>query len=194
MRGLVLATTAAAMMALAGCNFISSGGNEASTPNKLAEAPAKGGAEPAANAAAAGNDGKASEAPAADRSASRADSGGADGGGKGGEGRETAAAEPAPRANRGGQCDDGRDRRVVVVNDTSTVLRELYGSDVRHDTWEEDVLGSNVLGAGESINVNFDDGDCGCNFDLKAVFVDGEEATQRDFNVCRESTWRITGE
>ncbi len=89
------------------------------------------------------------------------------------------------------QCNDSNDRNVVVVNDTRTTLRELYGSNVNRTDWEEDVLGSRVLGAGEQINVNWDDGSCACDFDLKAVFTDGTETVRRTFNVCREAQWRI---
>ncbi|MCU0729893.1 MAG: hypothetical protein MUF41_07340, partial [Sphingopyxis sp.] len=89
------------------------------------------------------------------------------------------------------QCTDGRDRRVVVVNDTRTTLRNLYGSNVNRTTWEEDVLGSDVLAPGARVNVNWDDGSCMCDFDLKAVFSDDTETVRRGFNVCTESTWRI---
>lgn len=88
-------------------------------------------------------------------------------------------------------CNDGKDRRIQVVNDTSTTLRELYGSNVSRTDWEEDVLGRDVLEPGGTVNINFDDGTCYCSFDLKAVFSDGTETIRRRFNVCTESTWRI---
>lgn len=94
-------------------------------------------------------------------------------------------------ANASNRCTDNNDRRVVVVNDTRTTMRELYGSNVTRTTWEEDVLGTRVLPAGERINVNWDDGSCECNFDMKAVFMDGTETVRRGFNVCREAQWRI---
>lgn len=88
-------------------------------------------------------------------------------------------------------CNDGRDRHVQVVNDTSVTLRELYGSNVSRDSWEEDVLGADVLRPGGSVRVNWDDGTCACLFDFKAVYADGTETIRRRFNVCTESTWRI---
>lgn len=91
------------------------------------------------------------------------------------------------------QCRDGRNRHVVVINNTRTVLRELYGSRVTTNSWEEDVLGSRVLAPGQRIDVNFDDGTCACNFDFKAVFADGEEVIRRNYNVCTGSSWTITG-
>ena len=100
-----------------------------------------------------------------------------------------APAAPAPVA--GSQCADGRDRHVVVANATQTTLFRLYGSNVNRTDWEEDVLGSAVLNAGQSINVNWDDGSCECMFDFKAVFSDNSETVRRSFNVCTESQWRI---
>lgn len=96
-----------------------------------------------------------------------------------------------PAASSGGHCTDGRNRHVMVINDTQTTLYRLFGSNVNRTSWEEDVLGSRVLSAGERIDVNWDDGTCMCNFDLKAEFSDGTETVRRNFNVCTESAWRI---
>lgn len=88
-------------------------------------------------------------------------------------------------------CGDGQDRNVTVVNGTHTTVREIYGSRVTTSDWEEDVLGANVLAAGHSQRVNWDDNSCECLYDLKAVLVDGTEVIRRRFNVCTESTWTI---
>ena len=88
-------------------------------------------------------------------------------------------------------CNDGRDRNVQVINDTSTTLRELYGSNSGRDSWEEDVLGADVLRPRASVRVNWDDGTCACIFDFKAVYADGTETIRRRFNVSTESTRRI---
>ncbi|MEQ1509303.1 MAG: hypothetical protein ABL909_02745 [Sphingopyxis sp.] len=89
-------------------------------------------------------------------------------------------------------CNDGRDRNVTVVNGTSTTVRELYGSNVSRGTWEEDVLGANVLPSRQQIRINWDDNSCQCLFDFKAVLVDGTEIIRRRFNVCTETTWTIS--
>jgi len=89
------------------------------------------------------------------------------------------------------QCRDGKNRRIKIINDTSYSLRELYGSNVGADSWQEDVLGRKVLGPGNTVTVNFDDGTCYCSFDLKAVFSDDTSTIRRSFNVCTETAWRI---
>lgn len=88
-------------------------------------------------------------------------------------------------------CDDGKDRRVRITNDTSYTLVQLYGSNVGADDWEEDVLGSRVLKPGQSVTVNFDDGSCYCHFDFKAVFNDGTSTIKRRYDVCNGTGWRI---
>jgi len=60
------------------------------------------------------------------------------------------------------QCRDGKNRKIKVINDTTFSLRELYGSNVGADSWQEDVLGRKVLGPGQTVTVNFDDGSCYC--------------------------------
>jgi hypothetical protein len=89
------------------------------------------------------------------------------------------------------QCRDGKNRKIKIINDTSFSMREIYGSNVGADSWQEDVLGSKVLSPGNTVVVNFDDGSCYCNFDLKAVFSDDTSTIRRSFNVCTESSWRI---
>ncbi|MDB5673790.1 MAG: hypothetical protein JWM65_772 [Sphingomonas bacterium] len=89
------------------------------------------------------------------------------------------------------QCRDGKNRRIKIINDTTFSLRELYGSNVGADSWQEDVLGRKVLAPGNTVTVNFDDGTCYCSFDLKAVFSDDTSTIRRSFNVCSETAWRI---
>ncbi len=93
--------------------------------------------------------------------------------------------------NASAACNDGRNRNVTVINRTAVTVRELYGSRVTTSSWEEDVLGSRVLPAGQSINVNWDDNSCECLFDFKAVLTNGNEIVARRINVCTESAWVI---
>ena len=187
--GLSIAMAGPLALALSACNFMggTDKGAQDTTPARVAgDAPAAASAAPPA----------AAPAPAV-----------AANGGKGGAtapavaAAPVAAPAPAPAAvtdskpstttTAANQCTDQQDRHVSVVNATSTTLSYLYGSNVNRSDWEEDVLGSDVLAPGASVNVNWDDGTCMCRFDLKAKFSDGTETIRRDFNVCTESTWRI---
>ncbi|MEQ1726418.1 MAG: hypothetical protein ABL882_10890 [Sphingopyxis sp.] len=177
MRYLTMAMVGPIALALAGCNLFGGGSaeNSKSAPEaRVVATPAAGtpaAATPTATTEAAG--GKSAAAATTTRVASNNTD--TKGGGTGGS----------------NQCTDGRDRHVVVRNDTRTTLFRLYGSNVNRSSWEEDVLGSDVLAAGQSVNVNWDDGSCECMFDFKAEFSDSTETIRRGFNVCTESEWRI---
>ena len=72
----------------------------------------------------------------------------------------------------------------TLNNQTEHVLTALYISKVSTDDWEEDILGSDVLGAGDSMEVTIDDDLPDCKYDLKAVFEDGDEAIMGAENFC----------
>ena len=81
------------------------------------------------------------------------------------------------------------DRRVQIVNLTGYVMVNFYASNVDAKTWEEDILGSDVLASGSSVMINIDDGTGYCKYDFKAVFEDGEEVTKSQVNVCEVATF-----
>ncbi len=82
-----------------------------------------------------------------------------------------------------------QDRRVRIVNNTGFTIVRFYGSNKGSKSWEEDILGSDVLGPGQSVNINFDDGTGYCKFDFKAVFNDGDELVSKNINICEIGTY-----
>jgi hypothetical protein len=82
------------------------------------------------------------------------------------------------------------DRWVVIVNETRYDIVEFYGSHVDAKTWEEDILGRDILEAGDSVRINFDDGTGYCMFDFRAVFSDGDVLIREGVNVCEVGTYR----
>jgi hypothetical protein len=59
-------------------------------------------------------------------------------------------------------------------------------------SWEEGVLGADVLASGNSRIVDFDDGTGYCRFDLRAVFDDGAVLEREDVNICEIGTYNYT--
>ena len=180
--------TLAMGLALAGCNpFARDNQGEAPAARVVSETSADGAAAdaaaPAAAATAEGAGGKGA-APADGNAANTAPAVAVNSGG-------VTDNKSGPAASSGGQCSDGRNRHVMVINDTQTTLYRLFGSNVNRTSWEEDVLGSRVLPAGQSINVNWDDNSCECLFDFKAVLTNGNEIVARRVNVCAVSNWVI---
>lgn len=84
------------------------------------------------------------------------------------------------------------DRRVRINNYTSYDIVEFYASNKGSRSWEEDILGRNILPAGQSVVINIDDGSGYCKFDFLAVFEDGEELVKYDNNVCELSQFNYT--
>ncbi len=92
-------------------------------------------------------------------------------------------------------CEDGttttvtttQDRHVTIHNDTSVAMTSFYGSNAGTNDWQEDILGTDVLPAGSSVTINFDDGSGYCNFDFRAVFRDGSSLIDTNIDVCTTS-------
>ena len=88
-------------------------------------------------------------------------------------------------------ADDGKNRRVVVENLSTIAVNELYASPVTSDSWEEDLLGEEVIPSGDSRGAMIDNGTDECQYDLKIVMSDHKEYIHRDINVCAVSWWVI---
>lgn len=78
-------------------------------------------------------------------------------------------------------------KNVLIVNNTGRTIWRFYGSPVNVNSWEEDILGSNILPAGQSVNIDFTDGRSICNYDMRAEFQDGTALERRNVNVCTVS-------
>lgn len=101
----------------------------------------------------------------------------------------SAAPAPAPAATTAAPAAVAfrQDRRVNIVNRTGVTIQEFYASSVGQNSWQEDILGSSVLPSGRSVVINIDDGTGYCQYDLKAVFADGDEVVKYRVNVCEVS-------
>lgn len=102
-----------------------------------------------------------------------------------------AAAAAVAAAIPGQAATDDKNRVVTIENLSSQTVREVYASPVENDTWEEDMLGSDVLPSGESMRFDIDNGTNECMYDLKAVMANDKEYVRRKVNVCTVSTWVI---
>ena len=83
------------------------------------------------------------------------------------------------------------DRRVRVVNDSSRTMTKFQASNKSSKSWEEDILGTDVLKPGQSVVVNINDGTGFCVFDLRATFQGGATVVRRNINICKISSWTI---
>ena len=60
----------------------------------------------------------------------------------------------------------------TLNNGTSEVVVQLFISVPSTNDWEEDILGDQVVGSGDSVQVTIDDGLEDCQYDVKVVFDD----------------------
>lgn len=73
----------------------------------------------------------------------------------------------------------------ALINKTGYELKEIYVSPSKTDEWQEDVLGKQVLGHGERLNVHFTPKTQTCKWDLKVVYTDDDSsAVWSDINLC----------
>jgi hypothetical protein len=76
-------------------------------------------------------------------------------------------------------------RDVTFVNRTGKEIDSLYISPVGVDHWEDDVLGGDVLGDGQTLVVEFEgysDGECA--FDILAASEDGDAWLLPGVDLC----------
>jgi hypothetical protein len=81
------------------------------------------------------------------------------------------------------------DRRVNIVNNTGYTIVEFYASSVGQNSWQEDILGRDVLPSGSSVTINIDDGTGYCKYDFRAKFEDGDIVEKQGVNVCEIGTF-----
>ncbi len=82
-------------------------------------------------------------------------------------------------------------RNVLIVNQSGSTVYRFYGSNSTRSSWEEDILGANVLPNGSSVNIDFNDGSNVCSFDFKIELTSGRIIEDYNVNVCRISTYTI---
>lgn len=74
-----------------------------------------------------------------------------------------------------------------LVNRTNYQIDSVWVSKSTTSSWEEDVLGEDVLPTGRSVNIRFNGSTRGCIFDLKVKYNDGETAEFGNINLCEVS-------
>jgi hypothetical protein len=113
-----------------------------------------------------------------------------------------AAPAPAPASNEAeGEETAGPSASVAtarqnfsVVNRTGNTVLTLNVSPTSQDEWGEDILGTQVLEAGQTAQVTFDRAETQCNYDLRATYDDGDTTDMRNINLCQIGTVNLVAE
>ena len=77
------------------------------------------------------------------------------------------------------------DITLMLHNQTSVDLSQLYVSPTTSDDWEENLISSGqLLRSKQSTNLTIADGRTTCEYDILGIFADGEEVQDYNVNLC----------
>lgn len=82
-------------------------------------------------------------------------------------------------------------RDFTLHNNADVDIQQVYVSESGEETWGSDILEVDILPAGESVAIMFEDSSDACLYDLKAVAVDGNELDARQVNLCEVLEYTI---
>lgn len=83
------------------------------------------------------------------------------------------------------------DLDFMLKNSSSYVVTEFYASPSDVNSWEDDILGADVLGSGEAFNITIADGRTQCEYDLRIVFDDGD-VVEDTTDLCETGSYTVT--
>jgi hypothetical protein len=79
----------------------------------------------------------------------------------------------------------------TLVNKTGVDIHNLHVSESAKDSWEEDVLGADVLANGDSLEINFD-GKAACMWDMMVKNEEGQGVFWRKLDLCKAQKVTLT--
>lgn len=84
------------------------------------------------------------------------------------------------------------DRRVRIVNDSTHNIVRFLAANVDRPDAMDNLLGDDILPAGGSLVLNFEDGSGYCRYRFRAEFEDGMSLARDSVNICEVGTYRYT--
>jgi len=81
---------------------------------------------------------------------------------------------------------------LALENSSSAAVVEFYTSPSDVNEWEEDVLGVDVLGPGEAVDVTIADGRTQCFYDLRFVFSDNTVFEDHNVDLCETGSYMLS--
>jgi hypothetical protein len=77
-----------------------------------------------------------------------------------------------------------------IDNDTNASIVEFYISPVTSDSWEDNVVPpGGELAPGGSVMMTVEDGSPACQYDMLAIFSNGNEVDDYNINICDLEVW-----
>lgn len=85
-----------------------------------------------------------------------------------------------------------QDLQFELNNRSSYTVMEFYASPSDVGEWEDDILGADVLGAGDSMGITIADARTQCEYDLRFVFDDGDVVERGGVDLCETGSYTLT--
>jgi hypothetical protein len=84
------------------------------------------------------------------------------------------------------------DVKFDIINNSARSIDNFYTSTSDTTNWEEDVLGEDTIGPGETdtITISTDDGQC--LYDMRFIMEDKAELIEKGIDVCKLSSYTLT--
>lgn len=76
--------------------------------------------------------------------------------------------------------------KITILNSTGYTISEIYISPSSAASWQEDVLDPDILRDGREVTIDFRRAANTCDWDLKVVYDDGEEAVWDGLDLCQD--------
>ena len=85
---------------------------------------------------------------------------------------------------------NAQDLQFALINMSGYTLVEFYASPENVRSWEEDILGDDVLESGYALNITVADGRTQCVYDLLMLFDDGDRL-EDTVDLCEMGSYTI---
>jgi len=74
----------------------------------------------------------------------------------------------------------------TLVNQTGYAISHLYVAPSKSNSWDEDILGQDVLGVDEQVDIEFERSEQTCHWDLMVTYADdNSKAVWYEIDFCR---------
>ncbi|HYJ30280.1 MAG TPA: hypothetical protein VEW25_08070 [Allosphingosinicella sp.] len=80
----------------------------------------------------------------------------------------------------------------VIVNNTGQTILTLNVSPASEDSWGPDILGTDVLAAGQRGEVSFDNDEERCDWDIRVTYADGDTGDWRGIDLCETAVVELS--
>jgi hypothetical protein len=76
----------------------------------------------------------------------------------------------------------------ILVNNSGKALNSVYVSDHNISSWEEDILGRDILSSGYFMRIHFNTRERSCFYDMRVNYVGGGNDQWPNINLCIVTT------